>query len=133
MVAILTFCLSLAALSAFVLLKGWELRKKRVLAPAFRARADAFVLSATAHLTHHSLQVRPGLAKHLLREAAHEVTVLLLRVVHVVERQLLGVVNMIKGKGTVRHGATASEFLKNIAEHKKNNRGQIFEQHSTLE
>lgn len=127
MLAILTFCLSLAALSAFLFLKEWELRKSRVLAPAFRAQADALVLSATARLTHHRLQVRPGLVKHLLRELAHEVTVLLLRVVHIVERQLLGVVNMIKGKGTVRHGATASEFLRQMSEQKKTDPGKIFE------
>ncbi|HEY4517523.1 MAG TPA: hypothetical protein VJI74_01375 [Candidatus Paceibacterota bacterium] len=93
--------------------------------PGLRAKADALVLSYTTGL--HSLTPRPrkDLAKHMLREGAHSGTVLLLHGVHFLERKLLRLINMIKGRGASTHPTTASEFLKSVAESKQNGRGEI--------
>ncbi|OGG48128.1 hypothetical protein A3D66_00795 [Candidatus Kaiserbacteria bacterium RIFCSPHIGHO2_02_FULL_50_9] len=126
--AAIAFSVTLSALCGFLALKHWELRRGRVLISKFRAKADALVLHYAKRLFALAPNPRPDLAKHLLREAAHSLTILLLRGLHFLERRLLKVVNMIKGRGTPARNDSVSEFLRSVSESKqKSPRGYINE------
>lgn len=127
MTAVIIFCLSFLALFGFLFLKEWEVRTNRRILNGARVKADALVISYAQYAGIHAPEFRSDFVKHLLRELTHMASLFLLRILHIFERRLLGVVNMIKGKGTLHRGDSVSTFLREVSEHKQGNRGQIFE------
>src|SRR3989344_8547385 len=114
--AVIAFGITFSALCGFLAFKHWEFRTGRVLIPAWRATADAFVLRALEHLIILTPDPRPDLVRRFLWKAAHDLMVLLLRGLHFLERRLLKVVDMIKGKRTPARSDSVSEFLRSISE-----------------
>ncbi len=129
MVAVLAFIFSLLALGGLLVFKRAELERGMVHAPHFRARADAFVLENIRRVAQNLPRPHPDWLKRILRSGAHTATLLLLRGVRLLEQRLLGLVNMIKGRGTIVRGDGVSEYLKSVGEHKKKGKekGRIVE------
>jgi len=115
--AIIPLTLSVLGLLGIFLVKEWEQSSGRILFPGFRKRADARTLDLYAQV-----QAIPKRTKVMLLYLAHHsiyqssrTALLLLRIV---ERRLMKLLNMIRGKGVVTKREPPSTFLKHVAEHK---------------
>lgn len=118
--AAIVFLLSFVCIVGLFSLKVWETRSGRVLAPAFRMRADA----RAVELKELALAARNDLDKlwpatvRLAHFLLHEAVLAFAALAHYASRQAYRLADMVSHKRGFERRETRSEFLKKVAEHK---------------
>lgn len=114
--------ISLVGITLLFMLKRWELQSRKVFLPVARAKTDILALKMTAKIR--SLQrIIPGMGSHISRQITHHTayhtSAIALKLTQVVEGKLLRFVNMIKGKGVIKDGRVASQYLRDVSAHRE--------------
>jgi len=120
MITITVFIIACISIVLLLYIKQWELASGRILFASVRSRADTFVLDSTAVFKTHVPRVSKSLSRSVAQHMARYTNTILLHTVEYLEKQLAGFSNMVKGRGEVQKGGTASIFLQNVSEHKNN-------------
>jgi hypothetical protein len=118
--AMIIFGFSLIAITSLFVLKNWELRSGRMLAPAFRHKADEQAIQLKNRLSHIRLdlaRVAP-LAVLYGRYLIHEGALGFAAFARISERQAHRIADLVSHKRTYVVRETRSEFLKKVSSHK---------------
>ena len=119
MPAIILFIGSTVLIIAFLMLKRVEFRRELRFFEASRSALDTRVKEGTFFTTH----ILPKKVVHHVVEfatnAAHILTLMLLRGLRVAEQKLLGVSNAVKGKREVHRRKASTSYLEDVSNHKK--------------
>ena len=117
---------SLTGIVLLFMLKRWELQSRKVYLPVARAKTDIFALKMAAK-AHSFVRIMPGVSSHVSRQITHHTayhtSAIALKLVQVVEEKLLRFINMIKGKGVIKDDRVASQYLRDVSEHRGRNPG----------
>ncbi|MBM3272103.1 hypothetical protein FJY94_02350 [Candidatus Kaiserbacteria bacterium] len=118
--AIVPFLVSLVLIAALFSLRWWEIRHERVLAPAWRERADERARELKDALLHSNriLSRIPPLAAILSRYLVHEIALGLAALARFSERQAHALADMVSHKHRFERRETQSDFLKQVADRK---------------
>lgn len=117
---ITVFIIAFVSIVLLLYVKQWELTSKRILFERARSKADTFIMKSAFVLKNHVPQVTKSLSRNAAQHAARYTNIILLNMIEHLEKKLAGFRNMIKGRGEVQKGVTASVFLQNVSEHKNN-------------
>ncbi|MDO8514741.1 MAG: hypothetical protein Q7S50_04310 [bacterium] len=117
------FVVSLVSIVLLLLLKNWEMRHGRVLAPGIRGKLDAHAILLKTLLTalRVDLEKLPPEAARLSRITIHEAALGLAAVARFAERHAHQLADLMSYKHRFEKRDTRSEFLKKVAEHKNGN------------
>ena len=116
--AIITLSVGFLGATSLFWLKRLELKRGHMYFSSFRRRADGLVLNGVRVIRHHLPGESKKLSKKVVLYTVIYASATLLRGVRLIERRLVGFLNMIKGRGEVKTNGTASMFLRNVSEHK---------------
>lgn len=128
MLATIPLALSIVGLLILFAVKEWERSSGRMLFSNFRKRADTRVLDLHALFRTIPKYTRDVL-EYLVHHGAYQGSRTVLLLLRTVERRLMGILNMIKGKGVVTKRELPSSFLRHVAEHKNDIREKRNEKH----
>jgi len=118
--SLIVFAVALVFLSILLALKHYELFVRRH--PfLWHAHADAFCVRCAAACEDVLPQASHELGVRATHTAAYHTSSLLLKGVQFLERRLRALTNMIQGRRVIKAGNGGSFYLKNIAEHKRQN------------
>jgi len=114
------FFVSIAGIIGLFVLKYWEARHQRLLAPNARAAFDTQALRLKELLVALAadLEKLPPEIMHLSRLAIHELALALAALLRFLERQAHRLADLVSYKHRFRRRAPRSEFLKKVTEHK---------------
>lgn len=123
--AIGTFLFSLAGIAGLFALKTWEIRRGRILAPAFRERLNVAAFRARELLLalEADLEKLPPEMLHVTRLILHKTVLFSAGALRFLALQTHRLADLVSHKHAFRRRAPRSEFLKKILEHKNNNGG----------
>jgi uncharacterized membrane protein YidH (DUF202 family) len=120
MITTITFISASVGIAVLVLLKHFEMKAGRTFFHSIRFKADTFIARTGLLIHRHVPTIGKKISKHVAHHTAYHTSSIVLMIVQFMERRLLRLVNLIKGKGVVKKNGSASFFLKHISEHKKN-------------
>src|SRR5438552_3966393 len=118
--AAIVFFISLLGIAALFALKHWELKRKAVLLPAWRSRANRradqlreLVIAGLA-----DLEKLPPAIVHVSRIVIHEAALAFAALARLLERGAHKIADLVSHKRGFEKRQTRSEFLKKVSEHK---------------
>ena len=125
-IPIIVFIASLAGIVLLFMLKRWELQSRKIYLSVARAKTDIFTLKL-AEKTRSLMRTIPGAGSHVSRQITHHIayhtSAIVLKLIQAVEGKLLKFINMIKGKGVVKDDRVASQYLRDVSDHRGRNLG----------
>lgn len=116
---VIVFLIAFTGLTVLISLKHWELKRGQTFLPVFRRKVDNFALVSIVVLKNHIPQKSKYFGERVAHHTAYHTSAAALKAVQGIEKQLLGFLNMIKGRGVVQSGGSASEYLQSVSEHKR--------------
>ena len=117
MLATIPLALSMVGLLALFAVKEWEHSSGKIFFPGFRKRADMWVLDLYTLFRTIPKYTRDAL-EYLAHYGAYQGSRTALLLLRMVERRLMRLLNMIRGKGVVTKRETPSTFLRHVTEYK---------------
>jgi len=124
MFAIWTFFLSLFLIALFLALKFFELKYQKRFFGEFRNKADHFVTDHAPRMHRETIHTGKQISERAVVTGLHFITIFALRIVRFLEKKLVNVINIIKGRNRIKNKRKASDFLMKVSEH-KNDRGFV--------
>lgn len=116
--AFILCCISILGIVALVAGKHWERRRGTVPGSALRNFIDAKVVFAATKIQGVPDMAR-GHARGLTKELIFHLSAALLRLVQFVERKLIRIINLVKGRRDINtKKGSASFFLQNVSTYK---------------
>ena len=117
MFVIISLVVSIVGLFGLLALKEKEQSRGKVFFPGFRKQADLWVLNLYALFHAIPKHVR-DVTRRLVHHGVYQGSRTALLLLRVIERRLMKLLNLIRGKGVITKGESSSAFLKHVAEHK---------------
>lgn len=114
---VIPLALSILGLLGIFLVKEWEQSSGKMLFPGFRKRADTRTLDLYVLIRAIPKRTKVTLL-YLVHHSVYQGSRTALLLLRIVERRLMKLLNMIRGKGVVTKREPPSTFLKHVAEHK---------------
>lgn len=119
MVGTLVFFISLLGMVSFLFMRHWELRRDRRMFEGFRSRADKIVSGAHAALEARMPKLDSVFIARAYHSLVHACALILLAVLKLTERQVMKVLEYVRGKRELPRMQTQSAFLKEVSAHKQ--------------
>ncbi len=118
--AIAVFALSLIGISGLFMLKMWETRTARDIAPEVRERADRAALELKRLIAHSQREARklPPEILVLARTILHDAALGAAALARYLEKQSHRVAEKVSHKASFERRERSSDFLKNVSEYK---------------
>lgn len=125
--AIIIFLFSALGIAGLFILKHWEEKNHRVLAPGARAWGDTKSLEAKSLFGQMQLQADkvPPMMLHLTRWAIHELALGFASLARALERQAHRLADFVSHKRNFVQRESKSEFLKQVSEYKNGNKNGV--------
>lgn len=119
-ISIALLVLSIAGIMGLFMLKSWEQKSGRVLAPALRQSADfqARELKALLTRTQAEIEKMPSASVRLARMAVHDLALGFAKLASFLERQAHNLADLVSHKHRFERREPRSEFLKRVGEPK---------------
>lgn len=117
--ATLSLFISVILITGLFVLKHAELKREVRFFEQFRSQMDDFVRKSIPYLTHTLPRQLMLVGSHALVYVAHQLSILLLSLVHALEQHLHRFTNVVKGKREVERRKASSSFFEDVSNHKQ--------------
>lgn len=119
MISISIFIISLGGLIGLIGFSLWEKKRESKVGARYREVLDQATRTGVEKLVKQIPVVDAHLFRRLYHNSAHLTALVVLRLVKVVEKRAVGVLNTVRGKRELSKTDTQSTFLKHVSDHKQ--------------
>jgi len=112
------FILSLTGIASLLSFSVWEKKRGTRLFVEARAKLDSLVVRAVKICTERIESLDSPTLSRAYNALIHFLAIVILRVIKILEKKMIRVLNTIRGRRELVSQGSASEFLKEVSKHK---------------